>query len=83
LPSVSATALGKEDLPVSRCAFFAEYSCHDTRQSTSLPSVALDQQSDQNTPTLFVFAIPSKQTKDVSHNHHIYHKIITYIKHTT
>jgi hypothetical protein len=31
---------------------------------------------------LFVFAIPSKQTKDISHNNHIYITYITYIKHT-
>jgi hypothetical protein len=42
-------------------------------------------QSDQYTPFLFVFAIPSKQTKNItytsqiSHNHHIY---ITYLTNT-
>jgi hypothetical protein len=34
-------------------------------------------------PFLFVFAIPSKQTKDISHIHHRYHIIITYIIDTT
>jgi hypothetical protein len=29
-------------------------------------------QNDQNTPFLFVFVMPSKQTKDISHNHNIY-----------
>jgi hypothetical protein len=47
LSSTKAIALGKETLPVSRCAFFAERYDLDTRQS------------DQNT-LLFVFAIPSK-----------------------
>ena len=36
----------------------------------SLPSVALGKVT--RTPFLFVFAISSKQTKDISHNHHIY-----------
>jgi hypothetical protein len=40
-------------------------------------------QSDQNTSFLFVLAIPSKQTKDISHIHHRYQKVIIYIKHTT
>jgi hypothetical protein len=55
---------------------------------TSLPSVVAftlgkvslcecyTRQSDQNTTFLFVFVVPSKQTKDISHNHHTY---ITYI----
>jgi tRNA G10 N-methylase Trm11 len=34
-------------------------------------------------PFLVVFIISSKQTKDISHNHHRYHRIITYIIHTT
>jgi hypothetical protein len=34
LPSVEAIALGKEALPVSRCAIFAECYDLDTRQST-------------------------------------------------
>jgi hypothetical protein len=28
-------------------------------------------QSDQDVPFLFVFAVPSKQTKDIYHSHHI------------
>jgi hypothetical protein len=77
LPSVGATALGKETLPVPRCCFFAECYGPDTRQS------------DQYTSFLFVFSIPSKQTKDItytsqiSHNHHRYHIIITDITYTS
>jgi hypothetical protein len=41
VPSAEAIALGKETLPVTRCAIFAEYYALDTQQSTSLPSVTL------------------------------------------
>jgi hypothetical protein len=41
LPSAGATTLGKEALPVPRCAFFVECHDHNTRQIISLPSVAL------------------------------------------
>jgi hypothetical protein len=34
-------------------------------------------------PFLFVFIITFKQTKDISQNHHKYHRILTYIIHTT
>jgi hypothetical protein len=70
LPSAKATTLDKEALSVSRCAFFAECYDPDTRQSTSLPSVTLDKVT--RIPLLFVFAIPSIQTKHISHNHYIY-----------
>ena len=63
LPSARATTLGKESIPVPRSWFFAECYGLDTRQS------------DQYTPFLFVFPIPSKQTKDISQISHIY---ITY-----
>jgi hypothetical protein len=60
LPSARATTLGKEPIPVPRSWFFAECYGPDTRQS------------DQYTPFLFVFPIPSKQTKDISQISHIY-----------
>jgi hypothetical protein len=47
----------------------------------SLPSVALGKVT--RTPFLFVFAISSKQTKDISHNHHIYITDITESSHTS
>jgi hypothetical protein len=64
LRSAKAIALGKEALPVPRCAFFAE--CYDlgTRQSTSLPSVTLGQVTSIR---LFIcFCYSSKQTKDIT-----------------
>jgi hypothetical protein len=81
LPSVSATTLGNEALSVHRCAFFADCYGHGTRQSTSLPSVTLDKVT--RIPLLFVFAIPSKQTKDISYNHRIYITYITESSHTS
>ena len=43
-------------------------------------------QSDQDVPFLFVFAVPSKQTKDIYHSHHIiyhsHHRINTFIINT-
>jgi hypothetical protein len=69
LSSAKATTLGKEALPVPRCAFFVVCYDLDTRQSTSLP----------NTPLFICFKITSKQTKDISHNCHIY---ITYLTKT-
>jgi hypothetical protein len=73
LPSATVTTLGKEDVPVPRYWYFAECYGPDTRQS------------DQYTPFLFVFCIPSKQTKDITYTsqisriHHKYHHIyITY-----
>jgi hypothetical protein len=41
----------------------------------SLPSVILSKVT--RIPFLFVFVVPSKQTKDISHNHHIYITDIT------
>jgi hypothetical protein len=71
LPSALTTALGKEDFTGSQVSFFAE--CY-TRQSN------------QEVPFLFVFAVPSKQTKDIYHSHHIiyhsHHKINTFIINT-
>jgi hypothetical protein len=60
LPSARAITLGKEPILVSSSWFFAECHGSDTRQS------------DQYTPFLFVFPIPSKQTKDISQISHIY-----------
>jgi hypothetical protein len=56
--------------------------CYDlhTRQSNSLPSVT---GKVTRILFLFVFTIPSKQTKHISHNHHRYHIIIIYIIETT
>jgi hypothetical protein len=51
--SVSATTLGKEALPVPRCAFFAECYGHGTWQIISLSSVALAKVTE--IPLLFVF----------------------------
>jgi hypothetical protein len=67
-PSVSATSLGKEVLPVPRCAFFAECYGHGTRQSTSMSSVTLDKVT--RIPIfLFLLFHPNKQN--------IYHIYIT------
>jgi hypothetical protein len=60
LPSARAITLGKEPILVPRSWFFVECYGSDTRQS------------DQYTPFLFVFPIPSKQTKDISQISHIY-----------
>jgi hypothetical protein len=68
LTSARTTTLNKEALMVPNCALFAE--CN-TRQS------------DHKTSFLFVFIIPSKQTKHISHIHHRIHRIITYIIETT
>jgi hypothetical protein len=66
LPSVETTSLGKEALPVPRCAFFVE--CYDlgTRQSTSLPSVTLDKVTSISLFYLFLLFYPNKQK--ISHN---------------
>jgi hypothetical protein len=43
-------------------------------------------QSDQNVPFLFAFVVPSKQTKDIYHSHHIiyqsHHRMNTFIINT-
>jgi hypothetical protein len=74
LPSVTATTLGKEALPVPRCAFFAECYGH------ALDKVPLcecyTRQNDQN--ILFICFYYSIQTNKQK----IYHRIITYIIHT-
>jgi hypothetical protein len=65
---------------VPRFSFSAE--CYDS------DTLCYTRQSNQYTPFSFVFAIPSKQTKDItytshiSHNHHRYHMYITYITNT-
>jgi hypothetical protein len=60
LPSVRDITLGKEPMSVPRSWFFAECYGLDTRQS------------DQYAPFLFVFCIPSTQTKDITYISHIY-----------
>jgi hypothetical protein len=54
LPSVVATTLGKEALSVPRCTFFAECSTKSIFAKCNTPL------SDQISPSLFVFPIPSK-----------------------
>jgi hypothetical protein len=81
LSSISDTTLDKEALPVPMCVFFVECYGHGIQQSTSLPSVTFGKVT--RIAILFVFIIPSKQTKDISHIYHRYHIIITYIIHTT
>jgi hypothetical protein len=81
LPSARATALGKEDLPVSRCSFFAECYGPDTRQRISLPSVTLGKVTSIHLFYLFLLFHPNKQK--ISHVHHRYHIIITYTTYTS
>jgi hypothetical protein len=71
LPSARAIALGKEPIPVPRSWFFAECDGSDTRQRGALPSVTLGKVNSTHL-FLFVFPIPSKQTKDISQISHIY-----------
>jgi hypothetical protein len=70
LPSAIDITLDKEPIPVSRSWFFAECYDPDTRQSTSLPSVTLGKVTSIHL-FLFVFYIPSKQTKDTTYTSHI------------
>jgi hypothetical protein len=72
LPSTKAITLGKEAWPVPRCALFDECYDLDTRQSTSLLRVTLGKVT-----SIPHFYYSSKQTKDISHNHHIYITVIT------
>jgi hypothetical protein len=64
LLSVVILALSKEALPVLRCAFFVE--CYDLDSVKYLFAECYTRQSDQYTPFIFIFAIPSKQTKDIT-----------------
>jgi hypothetical protein len=91
LPSVKATILGKETLPVPGCAFFAECYSLDTRQSTYLPSVTIGKVTRIPLFYLFLLFHPNKQnichiiityTSQISHNHHRYHIYITYLTKT-
>jgi hypothetical protein len=77
LPSARATALGREAIPMPRYCFSAECYDPDTRQCTSLSSVTLGKVT--SIRLLFVFSIPSKQTKDTTYTSHISHIYITYI----
>jgi hypothetical protein len=81
LPYVSATLLGKEAFLVYRCSFFAECYVHDTRQSTSLPTVTLGKVTIIPLFYLFLLFHPNKQkiyhiiiiyTSHISQNHHIH-----------
>jgi hypothetical protein len=66
LLSATTITLDNEPLPVPRCIVFAECYGHCTRQRHSLLSVTLDKVT--RDPTfLFVFVIPSIQTKDIYH----------------
>jgi hypothetical protein len=80
LPSATDITLGKEPIPVPRSWFFAECYGLDTRQRTSLPSVTLGKVT-RKSIFLFVFAIPSKQTKDIYHSHHIIYHLHTELTH--
>jgi hypothetical protein len=68
MSSAGTTALGKEGLSVSRCAFFAECFGHRTRQS------------DQKTPFIcFYYSIQTNQryillTSHISYKQHMYHQ---------
>jgi hypothetical protein len=71
---VPLSALGKDGFTGSQVSFFAECQGHSTRQS------------DQDVPFLFAFVVPSKQTKDIYHSHHIiyqsHHRMNTFIINT-
>ena len=73
--SITIFTLGKGSFSTEccgpRCVFFVECFVHCTRQRNSLPSVTLGKVT-RNPPFIFVFIIPSKQTKHISHSHHIY-----------
>jgi hypothetical protein len=72
LPSASDITLGKDPKPVPKSVLFAECYDPDTRQSTSLPSVTLGKVTSIYL-FLFVFCIPSTQTKDITYIHYRYH----------
>jgi hypothetical protein len=78
LPSVRATTLGKEPIPVPRSWFFAECYGPDTRQSASLTSVTLGKVTSIHLFYLFSLFHPNKQK--IFHRYHIYtSQIITNI----
>jgi hypothetical protein len=81
LPSSRVTTLGKKALPVPRCSFSAECYDIDTRQRTSLSSVTLGKVTSTHLFNLFFLFHWNKQK--ISHNHHIYHIIITDITYTS
>jgi hypothetical protein len=70
LPSVRATTLGKEPIPVPRSWFFVECYGPDTRQSTSLSSVTLGKVTSTHLFNLFFLFYPYKQK--IFHRYHIY-----------
>jgi hypothetical protein len=70
LPSASDIALDKVPKPVPRFLLFAECCDPDTRQSASLSSVTLGKVT--SIYLLFVFCIPSTQTKDITYISHMY-----------
>jgi hypothetical protein len=73
--SARATSLDKEAITVPRYCFSAECYDPDTQQITSLPSVTLGKVTSIH--LLFVFYIPSKQTKDTTYTSKISHIYIT------
>jgi hypothetical protein len=73
LPSVTATTLDKEALPVSRRCFSAECYGPDTRQRGPLPSVTLGKVTSIQLFYLFFLFHPNKQR---------YHIYITYLTKT-
>jgi hypothetical protein len=81
LPSVRATTLGKEALPVPKCFFSTECYGPDTRQRGPLPSVTLGKVTSIHLFYLFFLLHPNKQK--ISHIHHRYHIIFTDITYTS
>jgi hypothetical protein len=71
LPSVRATTLDKEAIPVPRFCFSVECYDSDTRQNTSLPSVTLGKVTSIHIFYLFFLFHPNKQK--IPHIHHRYH----------
>jgi hypothetical protein len=69
LPSVKAITLGKEALPVSRCAFFAECNTRQSGQNTSFYLFLLFHPNKQK-----IYHIIITYTSQISHNHHIHNR---------
>lgn len=80
LPSAATISLDKEALSVPKCllcrVLWLSHSAKNLFAECNTPEI------DQKKPFLFVFIIPSKQTKDIYHWHHIYHIINTCITNT-
>jgi hypothetical protein len=74
LPSARTITLGKEALPVPRCAFFAECYGHCTRRRHSLLSVTLDKVTRDPPFYLFLLFHPNKQKIyiiDITYTSHV------------